>query len=113
MLLAKRYRQAIIKLKRATARRLSLAFLLSAFEYRVTLPLIMDGSVAPEHQSRVEKFQREHRTRLLTLLFTDIVGSGRIKQALGDREGVALIQRHHALVREMLSRFHDAQEIVA
>ncbi|MBI2946175.1 MAG: protein kinase, partial [Verrucomicrobia bacterium] len=57
------------------------------------------------------EFQRRHRTGLLTLLFTDIVGSGKIKQALGDGAGVALIQQHEQIVRELLGRFPDAQVI--
>jgi class 3 adenylate cyclase len=44
------------------------------------------------------------------MLFTDIVGSTQIKEQLGDRDGVALIQQHHALVRELLARFPDAAE---
>jgi class 3 adenylate cyclase len=54
---------------------------------------------------------RKLRTGLVTLLFTDIVGSAELKRALGDQAGVALIQRHHALVRELLGRFAEAAEI--
>ncbi len=71
----------------------------------------MDLQTVLDHRAQVEAFQVKHRIALLTLLFTDIVGSTQLKQQLGDREGVALIQRHHALVREILSRFKDAEEI--
>jgi WD40 repeat protein/class 3 adenylate cyclase/tRNA A-37 threonylcarbamoyl transferase component Bud32 len=47
----------------------------------------------------------------VTLLFTDLAGSTALKQRLGDRQAVTLIQRHHALVRELLLPFQDAREI--
>ena len=71
----------------------------------------MDLQVALEQRAKVEEFQRKHRIGLLTLLFTDLVGSTKLKQELGDREAVALIQQHHALVREILSRFPEGEEI--
>ena len=65
----------------------------------------------PEQRARVEEFQRKHRIVLLTLLFTDVVGSTRLKQMLGERAAIALTERHHALLRELLARFADAEEI--
>lgn len=62
------------------------------------------------HGAQVEEFWRRYRTGLLTLLFTDIVGSTSIKQTLGAREGAALIQQHRALVRELLGPF-ESEEI--
>ncbi|MBM3838865.1 MAG: hypothetical protein FJ398_13040 [Verrucomicrobia bacterium] len=67
--------------------------------------------VALEHRGKVEEFQRKHRIGLLTLLFTDLIGSTKLKQDLGDREAVAIIQRHRALVQEIFSRFHEGEEI--
>lgn len=52
-------------------------------------------------------------SRLVALVFTDIVGSTALKHALGDRAGVTLIQQHHQLVREILARLPAAEEIVA
>ncbi len=71
----------------------------------------MDLELALQHRAQVEEFRRKHRTGLVTLVFTDIVGSTQLKQALGDREGVALIQHHRALVRDLLSQFKEAEEI--
>ena len=71
----------------------------------------MDLERALQHRAQVEEFRRKHRTGLVTLVFTDIVGSTQLKTALGDREGVALIQTHHALVREILTQFKEAEEI--
>ena len=71
----------------------------------------MIAEVLDEKRERVEEFRRKHRIALLTMLFTDIVGSTGLKQALGDRAAIALIERHHALIREALSRFAEAEVI--
>ena len=71
----------------------------------------MDLQVLLEQRAKVEEFRRKHRIGLLTLLFTDLVGSTKLKQELGDREAVALIRKHHALLREILSRFKEGEEI--
>lgn len=52
-----------------------------------------------------------HRIGLLTILFTDIVGSVALKQTLGDATAVRLIQAHHGRVRELLAGFPDGEEI--
>src|SRR5207249_2206394 len=46
----------------------------------------------------------------LTLLFTDIVGSVKLKQELDDFKAVTLIQRHHVLFRELQRHFAEAEE---
>ncbi|MDA1274592.1 MAG: SUMF1/EgtB/PvdO family nonheme iron enzyme [Verrucomicrobia bacterium] len=71
----------------------------------------MDLKIALDHRAQVEQFRHKYRTGLVTLLFTDIVGSTKLKQALGDRDAVALMHHHHSLVREILSQFPDGQEI--
>ncbi len=45
------------------------------------------------------------RRRLVTLLFTDIVGSTRLAEELGDRRWRQLLARHHSVVRRSLKRF--------
>ena len=52
-----------------------------------------------------------HQTGLITILFTDLVGSTTLKQQVGDRTGATLIQQHHALVRELLRGFPGGEEI--
>jgi len=47
----------------------------------------------------------------VTLVFTDIVGSTQLKRAQDDREGVAIIQHHHAVVRDLLRQFKEGEEI--
>ena len=46
---------------------------------------------------------------LATVLFTDIVGSTERQAALGDAAWKSLIERHHALVRDALERWHGAE----
>ena len=43
----------------------------------------MDFQLALQHGAQVEEFRRGHRTGLVTLLFTDILGSTQLKRALG------------------------------
>ncbi|MEA3212731.1 MAG: hypothetical protein QOE70_5788 [Chthoniobacter sp.] len=71
----------------------------------------MIAELLDDKRQRVDEFQRKHRIALLTMLFTDIVDSTRLKQVLGDRAAIALIERHHALIRETLARFPEAEEI--
>jgi serine/threonine protein kinase/class 3 adenylate cyclase len=49
--------------------------------------------------------------KLAAILFTDVVGSTQLKAELGDREAGTLIRRHHALIREVLGGFQEAEEI--
>ena len=51
----------------------------------------MDLELALQHRAQVEEFRRKHRTSLLTLVFTDIVGSTALRQGLGEREAASLV----------------------
>jgi class 3 adenylate cyclase len=51
-------------------------------------PSEQDLSYVLENRAQVEEFRRKHRTGLLTLVFTDIVGSTALKQGL--RKGSVL-----------------------
>jgi class 3 adenylate cyclase/pimeloyl-ACP methyl ester carboxylesterase len=46
---------------------------------------------------------------LATILFTDIVGSTERQSAAGDHAWKVLIERHHALVREMLAHYRGVE----
>ncbi len=50
-------------------------------------------------------------SQVLTLLFTDVVDSTRLKQTLGDAQGVALMQAHHRAARRLLAQFPTAREV--
>jgi class 3 adenylate cyclase/alpha-beta hydrolase superfamily lysophospholipase len=52
---------------------------------------------------------REPETVLATVLFTDIVGSTERLVELGDAGWRELVERHHALVRQQLSRFRGEE----
>jgi serine/threonine protein kinase/class 3 adenylate cyclase len=87
--------------------------LVTSADFR-TLVLVAVGElqqIAIERRAKVEEFQRKHRVGLLTLLFTDIVDSTKLKQTFGDREAVTVIQRHHAEIREILGHFSEGEEI--
>lgn len=64
-----------------------------------------------EARSRVEEFRKRHQTSLVTMLFTDLAGSTRLKQERGDSEAVALLQVHADLTREVLRNFPEGREI--
>jgi class 3 adenylate cyclase len=65
----------------------------------------------PAARDKIAAFQRKHRIGLVTLLFTDMVGSTKLKQDLGDAEAVRLLQKHHSLFRDVLRLFPGAEEI--
>jgi sigma-B regulation protein RsbU (phosphoserine phosphatase) len=64
-----------------------------------------------EKQSRVEAFGRRHRTGLVTVLFTDMVGSTALKHQLGDHAAADLFDQHHAIIRDTLRQFAEGEEI--
>jgi len=71
---------------------------------------LQTGTLLPE----VERFvrgldEREPETVLATVLFTDIVGSTAKAAELGDAGWRELVERHHALVRQQLSRFRGEE----
>ena len=56
-------------------------------------------------------FGQKHATRLVTILFTDVVDSVALKQQLGEHRGKALLDRHHQCLRACLERFPAAHEV--
>src|SRR5688572_5119457 len=57
-------------------------------------------------------FESSSRNReALTIVFTDIVGSTALKQRLGDVAGIALLERHDAVLRGLLREFSEAREL--
>jgi WD40 repeat protein/serine/threonine protein kinase/class 3 adenylate cyclase len=69
------------------------------------------GTRLPSGEEHVDQAGRTPRTGLVTLLFTDMVGSTALKQQLGDKAGSAFFGRHHQLVRHTLQAFAGSQEI--
>jgi class 3 adenylate cyclase len=60
---------------------------------------------------QLEAFGRKHRTGVVTLLFTDMVGSTALKQQLGDGAAANLFRKHHDLIRETLQQFPQGEEV--
>ena len=71
----------------------------------------VDENLVTANRERVEDFRRRHRTSMMTLLFTDIIGSTQLKQNLGDARAVSLIQQHHSALRAILKQFPEGEEI--
>lgn len=51
------------------------------------------------------------RHEVMTLVFTDLVGSTRLKEELGNPGALRLIHGHHALVRELLREYPEGFEV--
>jgi class 3 adenylate cyclase/alpha-beta hydrolase superfamily lysophospholipase len=67
-------------------------------------------TLLPEVERFVQGLDRQvPETVLTTVLFTDIVGSTAKLAELGDAGWRALVERHHALVRQQLSRFRGEE----
>lgn len=71
----------------------------------------MSAELASGRRAKVEDFQRRHHVGLVTLVFTDVVNSTKLKQDLGDEQGLEVLERHDAMVRQILSRFKEGEEI--
>ena len=70
-----------------------------------------ESQLSNEQRQAVEQFRTRHRTAVLALVFTDIEGSTALKSRMGEMHASALIQRHNAEVRVLLSEFAEAQEV--
>jgi class 3 adenylate cyclase len=57
----------------------------------------------------IERPHPSFETVLATVLFTDIVGSTERQAAMGDRAWRDFVQRHHAIIRDALKRWHGAE----
>lgn len=71
----------------------------------------MDEPDAAPDRARVEEFRRRHHTGLVTLVFTDLVDSVILRRQLGDQSATTLLETHRQIVRELLQRAADAEEI--
>ena len=83
---------------------------------RDALPWVGDTEPIFEALERFLGVERPAATvdrRLATVLFTDIVGSTEKQAQLGDRGWKELVERHHAVVREGLSRWHGVENDTA
>lgn len=63
----------------------------------------------PRETDRTDRGIAGPDRRLITVLFTDIVGATQKAVELGDSRWLALIESHHAIVRKELARFHGRE----
>jgi len=49
--------------------------------------------------------------RVVTMLFTDLVGSTKLKQEYGDAQAMQLVRQHHDLVRSILASTATGEEV--
>jgi class 3 adenylate cyclase/TolB-like protein/tetratricopeptide (TPR) repeat protein len=71
----------------------------------------VDVSDALPERERAEAFRRQHQSALVTLVFTDLVDSVALRRNLGDQAGTTLFQTYRRLVRDILQRNPEAEEI--
>jgi class 3 adenylate cyclase/tRNA A-37 threonylcarbamoyl transferase component Bud32/tetratricopeptide (TPR) repeat protein len=71
----------------------------------------MDADSASQQAIELGEFRRRHLTRLCAFVFTDLVDSVALRRQLGDQASTTLLQSHRQLVRNLLQRVADAEEI--
>lgn len=64
-----------------------------------------------DRADQVRRFLQTHRIGLATLVFSDLVGSTKLKQLLGDTTALSILQQHNQLLREVLAGFEEVEEI--
>jgi len=70
-----------------------------------------DGIVISESaRKRLEEFRAAHETRVLTIFFSDLVGSTRLQSDLGNLRATEIVGRHQSVVRQLLLGF-DGREV--
>lgn len=55
--------------------------------------------------------RRSVPNRVVTMLFSDIVGSTKLKQQFGDGQAMEILRKHHSLVRELLKTTVTGEEV--
>lgn len=55
--------------------------------------------------------RRTTPNRVVTMLFSDIVGSTKLKQQWGDAQAMEILKRHHSLVRQLLDTTITGEEV--
>ncbi len=69
----------------------------------------MDAPLTARDSELIEQFCRDHPTKLLVFVLTDVVESMDLKSQLGDAPALALMQQHERLLDEALREIPDAQ----
>ncbi|MBN1419468.1 MAG: protein kinase [Planctomycetes bacterium] len=61
-------------------------------------------------RAELERYRISHETRVLTILFSDMVGSTRLQSQVGNLRAAEIVKRHRRIFRRVLERF-DCREI--
>jgi class 3 adenylate cyclase/tetratricopeptide (TPR) repeat protein len=69
-----------------------------------------DTALSEAARQEIERFRIAHETRVLTILFTDLVGSTRLQDELGNVRAADLIRAHRAIVRAAVANV-DGREV--
>jgi|GEM_PF-2701769 len=67
------------------------------------------AALSDNDQKSPESFSKAYTTKMLVILFTDIVGSTALKAELGDRKAKILDDEHKRLLLGMLEKIENAQ----
>lgn len=88
-------------------------------------PLPTGGASGARPPEQPESGDSEHRSmpgvrsqsrgvsanRVITMLFTDLVGSTKLKQEYGDAQAMQLVRKHHDIVRRLLAASDTGEEV--
>lgn len=112
------------------SRSLKLEFVLANINKKINVPIsallnkalfntketLDSGSISAQGQGQSSSQSDTRRisdypNQLLTMLFSDIVGSTQIKQKHGDSKALSIIEDHHAIIRELLRSTVSGREV--
>jgi class 3 adenylate cyclase len=80
----------------------------------VPQPAVAEETADPGHRSIPtinDRARKAAGNRVVTMLFTDLVGSTKLKQEYGDARAMQLVRHHHDIVRKALSRTPSGEEV--
>lgn len=66
--------------------------------------------LSEDERAELERFRRTHETQVLTIFFSDLVGSTKLQTEQGNLAATDLVYRHYRIVRDALRSF-DGREI--
>ncbi|MBL9173837.1 MAG: CHASE2 domain-containing protein [Verrucomicrobiales bacterium] len=73
----------------------------------------MDLRPADNELAQLAEFLKRQKVSLVCLVVTEVVGSARLKQDLGDVEAVRILQQHALALRTLLREYPDGLEVSA
>lgn len=68
-------------------------------------PIVLSHAARQE----LEQFRRDHETKVLTIFFSDLIGSTQLQVDLGNLRAAQLVQRHYGVMRRILAQFEGRE----